>query len=106
MKLKNIAILVPLFKKGDWKVCSHCQGSHSFQVTGEENLADSWTLDSGETMQVSIPVMEQGTGFIPSTGCLRVHGSSPIHMCFVDVEKAFDYVPHGILWEVLQETLC
>lgn len=53
-------------------------------------------------MQVSIPVMEQETGFIPSKGCLRVHGSSPNHMYFVDVEKAFDYVPHGILWEVLQ----
>ena len=29
--------------------------------------------------------------------------AQPVHMCFVDLEKAFEYVPHCILWEVLQE---
>ncbi|KAL1259178.1 hypothetical protein QQF64_009755 [Cirrhinus molitorella] len=29
--------------------------------------------------------------------------TQPVHMCFVDLEKAFDHVPCSILWEVLWE---
>ncbi|TWW62673.1 hypothetical protein D4764_04G0013200, partial [Takifugu flavidus] len=29
--------------------------------------------------------------------------AQPVHMCFVDMEKAYDWVPGSILWGVLQE---
>ena len=52
---------------------------------------------------VSGLAVEQWTSSLSSRGYWRGHGSfpKPIHMCFVDLEKAF--VPQSVLWGVLQD---
>lgn len=59
-------------------------------------------------------IQENQCGFCPSCGTLdQLHTfhrvlegpwefAQPVHMCFVDLKKAFNLVPRGIMWEVLK----
>ncbi|KAK3545682.1 hypothetical protein QTP70_010761 [Hemibagrus guttatus] len=105
-------VVVPLFKKGDWRVCSNYRGITLLSLPGK---VYSRVLERRVRPLVEPRIQEEQCGFQPSRGTLDqlytlhrvLEGSwefaQPVHMCFVDLEKAFDHVPCGILWEVLWE---
>uniref|UniRef100_A0AAR2JQE7 Reverse transcriptase domain-containing protein n=1 Tax=Pygocentrus nattereri TaxID=42514 RepID=A0AAR2JQE7_PYGNA len=105
-------VVVPLFKKGDRRVCSNYRGITLLSLPGKVYAR---VLEKRVRLIVEPQIQEEQCGFRPGRGTLDqlftlsriLEGSwefaQPVHMCFVDLEKAFDCVPRGILWEVLRE---
>ncbi|KAK3536657.1 hypothetical protein QTP86_015466, partial [Hemibagrus guttatus] len=105
-------VVIPLFKKGDRRVCSNYREITLLSLPGK---VYSRVLERRVQPLIEPRIQEEQCGFRPSRGTLdqlytlhRVFDGSwefaqPVHMCFVDLEKAFNRVPCGILWEVLWE---
>ena len=105
-------VVVPLFKKGDRRVCSNYRGITLLSLPGKVYAR---VLERRIRPIVEPRIQEEQCGFRPGRGTLDqlytlsrvLEGSwefaQPVHMCFVDLEKAFDRVPRDILWRVLRE---
>uniref|UniRef100_A0AAY5K902 Reverse transcriptase domain-containing protein n=1 Tax=Esox lucius TaxID=8010 RepID=A0AAY5K902_ESOLU len=106
------SVVVPLFKKGDQRVCANYRGITLLSLPGK---VYSKVLERRVRQIVEPQIEEEQCGFRPGRGstdqlftlAMILEGpfeyAYPVYMCFVDLEKAYERVPREILWEVLRE---
>ena len=106
----SLAILIRLSKyKGDKKICDNYRGISLLVVT--RKLFSRVVLNRIQTI-VDEQLLERQAGFranrstIEQIFSLRIvmekykQYNKPLHMCFIDIQKAYDSVNRDLLWKI------
>lgn len=108
----EVAILIPIFKKGDNRECRNHRGITLVSVPGK---VYSRILETRLRVEVENKLEETQSGFRPGRSVqdhiftLRqviektIEYDRDLYLCFIDLEKAFDRVPWQELWRVLKK---
>lgn len=103
-------VVIPILKKGDRRVCSNHQ---CIKLLSHPGNVYSRVPERKLRQTVKPRIQEEQCGFRPGhgtadqlftlasllTGAWEFAG--PIYLCFVNLDKAYDQVPWGILWGLL-----
>ena len=107
------AIIIPLFKKGDTRNCDNYRGLSLLTVPGKV-YAHILLKQVAEKMDQL--VLDEQSGFRPAHSTVdhlfslnqlfsnAIEFREPLHVCFIDLRKAYDTVNRPALWAVLQKT--
>ncbi|TWW62366.1 hypothetical protein D4764_04G0010130 [Takifugu flavidus] len=106
----QIGVVVPLFKKGDRRLCSNYRGITLLSLPGK---VYSGLLEKRVRRIVEPRIQEEQCGFRPGNGGPALHPQQGLRGCmgvcptsphvFCDLEKAFDRDPWRVLSGVLRE---
>ena len=105
------SVITPIYKeKGDIQDCGNYRGiklmSHTMKIW--EKIIDGWIRDETSIGAEQFGFMP-GRSTMVAVFALRVimekyrEGQKGLHMVFIDLEKAYDWVPQQEVWRCMRE---